>query len=521
MVSCPHRISDVSRSAPVVPAALLTVALALTLTSCTEGGGEAEGTRGSAGVRDLYFPKLGNGGYDVTHYALTLKYEPPPETGDGTGDDTEADANLRATAVVTARATRDLGSFNLDLKGMDVESVAVEGAAARWERAGQELTVTPENGLDEGETFRTTVRYSGTPETITDPDGSREGWLPTADGVLALGEPAGSMTWFPGNHHPSDKATYDITVTVPEGLRAVSNGELRSEAGKDGCTTYSWHTAEPMASYVATIAIGTYEIQRSTVGEIQRSTVGEGEGEGEGEGAGAGGLPVYVAVDPAQVEDSRVVLGRIPEIIEWAEGNFGPYPFSSTGAIVDRPEDVAYALETQNRPVFPGAPDISLLVHELAHQWYGDSVTPKSWRDMWLNEGFATYAEWLWEEDHGGDSAQEIFDALYDGDYYQDAASNEAVWDFPPAKPPSAARISDSPVYERGAMVLHKLRDAVGDDAFFELIQGWATAHRHGNADTADFTAYAEEYAEKTAPGADLTQVWEDWLYGEGKPPEA
>lgn len=486
---------------PVVPVALLTLTLALTLTSCTEGGGEAAAARGSAGLRDPYFPGLGNGGYDVTHYALTLRYDP------------EAKARLRATAVVTARATRDLGSFNLDLKGMDVTSVAVEGTAARWKRAGQELTVTPGNGaLAEGETFRTTVRYSGTPETLTDPDGSREGWLPTADGALALGEPAGSMTWFPGNHHPSDKAAYDLTVTVPEGLRAVSNGELRSEATEDGRTTYSWHTPEPMASHVATLAIGRYE--------IQRSTAGDGE-EGGGVGRGAGRLPVYVAVDPSQVERSRAVLRRIPEVIAWAEGNFGPYPFSSTGAIVDRPEDVAYALETQNRPVFPGAPDLLLLVHELAHQWYGDSVTPESWRDMWLNEGFATYAEWLWEEDHGGDSAQEIFDALYEGDYFEDAASNEAVWDFPPARPPSAARISDSPVYERGAMVLHRIRQAVGDDAFFALIRGWATAHRHGNADTADFTAYVEEFAEKAAPGADLTPVWDDWLYGDGKPPLA
>jgi aminopeptidase N len=184
------------------------------------------------------------------------------------------------------------------------------------------------------------------------------------------------------------------------------------------------------------------------------------------------------------------------------------------GAIVDRVGDAGYALETQNRPVFPGAPGIGLLVHELAHQWYGNSVTPRSWRDMWLNEGFATYAEWLWSEDHGGDTAQEIFDALYEGDYYDVEADNEAVWGFPPAKPPSAARISDSPVYERGAMVLHKIREAVGDDMFYDIVQGWAATHRHGNADTADFTAYVE----KQAPEEDFSGIWKEWLYGEGRP---
>jgi aminopeptidase N len=427
-------------------------------------------------VRDPYFPKAGNGGYDVTHYGLTLAYDP----------DT---TRLSGTAAVTARATRDLSAFDLDLEGLAVESVTVEGRPARWNRAGQELTVRPHDALDQGETFRVSVRYSGTPETITDPDGSEEGWLRTADGALALGEPTGSMTWFPGNHHPSDKASYDLAVTVPQGLRAVSTGEPAGETTSGGRTTYTWHTAEPMASHAVTLAVGRYDITRSTT---------------------PSGLPVYVAVDPAQADASRKVLARIPEIIDWAEYNFGPYPFSSAGAIVDRVGDAGYALETQNRPVFPGAPDTGTLVHELAHQWYGNSVTPKTWRDMWLNEGFATYAEWLWDEDHGGDSAQRTFDALYDHgeDTYGD------LWAFPPAKPAGAAQISGSPVYQRGAMVLHKIRQTVGDDAFYDIVQGWAATHRHGNADTWDFTAYVE----KEAPDEDFGGIWEAWLYGEGKP---
>ncbi|WP_441349147.1 M1 family metallopeptidase [Streptomyces sp. NTH33] len=445
----------------------------LALTGC-DGG--VHGTPGGAGVRDPYFPRAGNGGYDVSHYGLTLAYDPDRR-------------HLTGTAVITARATRDLSAFNLDLEGLEVRGVTVEGRTALFSRAGQELTVRPHDDLVKGETFRTTVRYAGKPRTVTDPDGSEEGWLPTADGALALGEPVGSMAWFPGNDHPSDKAAYDISVTVPKGLQAVSNGELKSGTTRGGRTTFHWHTAEPMASYLATVAIGRFEITRSTT---------------------KSGLPVYVAVVPAQAKASRAVLAKIPEVVEWAEDTFGPYPFSSTGAIVGRGKDAAYALETQNRPVFPGAPDLETLVHEIAHQWYGNSVTPRSWRDIWLNEAFATYAEWLWEEDHGGDSAQQTFDALYDGD----DAESQALWAFPPARPSSAAHIFDPPVYDRGAMVLHRIRRTVGDDTFHDIARGWAATHRHGNASTADFTAYVE----KKAPDKDFGEIWKDWLYGDGKP---
>ncbi|MFV0135153.1 M1 family metallopeptidase [Streptomyces sp. HMX87] len=456
------------------PLAVVTVAVALV--AC----GGVHGDPGGSGVRDPYFPKAGNGGYDVTHYALDLAYDP-------------GDHRLTGTATVTARATEDLSAFNLDLKGLRVGRVTVEGREARFNHTGQEVTVRPPDDLDEGRTFRVTVRYSGSPVTITDPDGSQEGWLRTADGALALGQPTGSMAWFPGNHHPSDKASYDLAVTVPEGLAAISNGEPAGERTVRGRTTYRWRAAEPMASYLAMVAIGDWDVRRSRTPD---------------------GLTVLTAVDPEQVRESRPVLSKIPDVIAWAEDRFGPYPFSTAGAVVDRPYDIGYALETQTRPVFPGAPDTALLVHELAHQWYGDSVSPETWRDMWLSEGFATYAEWLWQEDHGGDSAEEIFDALYAGRSSAGADADAEIWAFPPADPPDAAHISAAPVYQRGAMVLHKIRQKVGDDAFQDLLKGWASAHRHGNADTDDFTAYVE----RSAPDADFTRIWEDWLYGDGRP---
>ncbi|MEV2247545.1 M1 family metallopeptidase [Streptomyces sp. NPDC049970] len=454
----------------------MTLATALTaLTACTAGRGAVVGTPGAAGVRDPYFPRLGNGGYDVTHYDLSI------------GTDAAAE-QLSGTAVITARATQDLSAFNLDLAGLEVRSATVEGRPAAVNRAGRELTLRPDaavaDRLREGRTFRTVVRYAGPPRTVTDADGSEEGWLRNAHGAVALGEPTGSMAWFPGNHHPGDKASYDIRVTVPEGRSAVSNGELASRRTEGGRTTFHWRVREPMASYLATVAIGRYTVRRTVTRE---------------------GLPVVTAVDPGSAGASARVLARIPEMLAWGERRFGPYPFSSAGAIVGRPGDAEYALETQNRPFLPGPPDPVLLVHELAHQWFGDSVTPASWRDMWLNEGFATYAEWLWEEDHGGATVRESFDEAY---------ADRSNWAFPPSRPPGAADLSRPPVYGRGAMVVHRIREEMDDDeAFFALVRGWLGAHRHGNASTADFTAYAQKSA-----GVDLTEVWDSWLDGGSRP---
>lgn len=444
----------------------------LLLTGCTDGGGAGvQGKPGTAGVRDPYFPKLGNGGYDVQHYALTLAYD--PDTG-----------RLTGTAAITARATQDLSAFNLDLHGMTVDSATVDGEKASANRAGDELTLRPRRDVGEGKTFRTVVRYSGVPQTITNPDDSREGWLETEDGALAVGEPTGSMAWFPGNHHPSDKATYDITVTVPKGLKAVSNGELKSERTNSEGSVFAWHSPEPMASHLAMLAIGDYRLRTSRT---------------------PSGLPVLTAVDPAVAKKSAALLARIPEITEWGTENFGPYPFSSTGAIVVPEGDVGYALETQSRAVFPlDQLDMETLIHELAHQWYGNSVTPASWKDIWLNESFATYAEWIWAEDHENVPAQESFEAAFD---------DEDNWAFAPADPPTAADVFGAPVYGRGAMVLHKVRQAVGEDVFYEILRGWAETYRHSNASTDDFMAYVEEES-----GTDLTELWDTWLYGDDKP---
>ncbi|RSS45601.1 M1 family metallopeptidase [Streptomyces sp. WAC08241] len=456
-------------------AAAALVALVVLAGGCTGATGGVRGTPGAAGLRDPYFPKLGNGGYDVGHYALSLAYD--PDTG-----------RLDGTAEITARATQDLSAFNLDLSGLTVGGASVDGVPAAYNRAGGELTLRPREEIRKGAEFRATVTYAGVPEPLVDADGSEEGWLRDDDdggGVVAVGEPAGSTTWFPGNHHPSDKAAYDIALTVPAGTDAFANGvgtERRTE--EDGRVTTVWHTSEPMASYLATVAIGRYETGTATA---------------------LGTVPVLTAAEPEVAAESAALRAEIPAVLARQVRRFGPYPFSAAGAVVTEDGTLGYALETQTRPVFPASSfDRTTLVHELAHQWFGNSVTPATWRDLWLNEGFATYAEWLYAEEYGDVPARTAFERAF---------REKANWAFPPAAPPAAGNLFDPPVYQRGAMVLHKLRETVGDETFDEILRGWPEERRHANATTADFTAYAEETA-----GEDLDDLWDVWLYGDEKP---
>ncbi|MFF7331197.1 M1 family aminopeptidase [Streptomyces sp. NPDC008150] len=450
----------------------LTVPLALGALLATAGPAAAA-TPGAPGAGDPYFPLAGNGGYDVGHYGLTLGYD-------------TASGHLDGRAVLTARATRSLSSFDLDLEGLTVTSVTVDRTRAAFRRDGQELVVTPRKALRAGQQFDVTVVYGGVPQPVTDPDGSPDGWIPTDDGAFVAGEPQGAMTWFPGDNHPADKASYDFTITVPAGTTAVANGVLLGRRTAHGRTTFRWRQTEPMASYLATATVGTFDVKQYRT---------------------ADGVQVYSAVDPREAAEADPVVDQLPAVLKWESGIFGPYPFRAAGSIVDDAPDVGYALETQTRPLYDSAPSLSTFVHENAHQWFGDSVSLTSWQDIWLNEGFATYAEWLYSEQHGGRTAQQSFDALYA------RAATSSLWAFPPADPGSGENIFASPVYSRGAMTLQELRNAVGDKVFLRILRAWATEHRHGNATTAQFVRLAERLS-----GQDLGSLFRTWLYTAGKP---
>jgi aminopeptidase N len=431
---------------------------------------------GAAGAGDPYFPSYGNGGYDVAHYTVRVRYDPAKD-------------QLTGTTEVRATATANLSAFNLDLAGLTVRSVTVDGAKATHARTDDELVVTPTAGLTSGNGFLVEIRYDGEPAALPNDLLGEGGWLHTSDGAIALGQPESASTWFPVNDHPSDKATYDFEITVPKGLTAVSNGVPKGRSTQGDWTTWRWSEGSPMASYLATVAIGKFRV---TTGEHR-------------------GRPVYSAVTTKVAEGAPDrSIARTTEVADYLESVFGPYPFDAYGGVVVADDRIRYALETQSRPVYSASffrqgDNTGVVAHELAHQWFGNSVALQKWQDIWLNEGLATYAEWLWAEHTGESTVQRIFDQKY-------AGASGQVWRTPPGKPGVANLFSQS-VYERGGMTVHALRVAVGDTAFFTILRTWAEEKKSGNATTDDFVALAERISHKK-----LGKLFDAWLYGTERP---
>lgn len=464
------------RSAPRRAAAVLAVVTSAAVIAPLAGGSSwAGGTDPGRSEGDTLFPASGNTGYDVRRYDVDLDYTPGAN-------------RVEATITITAKATQTLRSFHLDFEGPSIDGVTVGGQPADTSTDDAELIVTPAATVPKGSTFTTVVTYTGTPPTHTDPDGSTEGWVPTSDGAIALGQPVGAATWLPSNNTPGDKAAFRFRITVPSAWSAAANGVLVSTTTSGTRSTWTWRTDEPMASYLAMIAIGRFEVTEDSV----RSSDGRR-------------IPITTFVN-AQV-GSAGALDRLPEIIRTQEKWFGPYPFSAAGGVVDD-ATVGYALETQTRPFYPiGGADISTVVHETAHQWYGDSVGLTDWHDIWLNEGFATYAEWLWDGAHGGDTPQEHFDALYA------EPADSGLWSPAPRTFTDPADLFGEPVYNRGAMTLQALRVRIGSKDFFTLLRRWAAQHRDGTVRNGQFVRLAEKVS-----GKELSGFFRTWLEIPKKP---
>ncbi|NDJ78724.1 MAG: M1 family metallopeptidase [Chloroflexi bacterium] len=533
---------------------------------------------GADGLGDPFYPQMGNGGYDALHYTLDLTTD-------------VASGELSGAVTLEAVSTQELRTFNLDFTGFDVSAVTLNGELVDYDRQNGELIVVPLVPLPDDEEFTVGVTYSGIPQQAEGAlFGGIGGWFNYGDGTYVASEPMGAAAWYPGNDHPLDKATYTIRVTVPEQYVVAANGLLQEVIDGDDTLTYVWEADDPIASYLVTVNIAEFVLE---------------------EDESPNGVPIrnYYAANLAEVASPK--FANTGEMIELFGELFGPYPFDVYGvAVIDA--SFGFALETQTLSIFSrtwlsGGNIDEVVAHELAHQWFGNSVSLSRWQDIWLNEGFATYASWLWYEHLNG---PEDFEA-YVGRRYDDIAYNTRSFRLPVSKAGLEAVLNDMPlnemtlasdevaqvvrlllvdqvpepqleefigslppqditgaelvmfvnilpfeqvmltsqqfeelidvlglrealgedfevpyssyvppgnppkddlfnngVYTRGALVLHALRERVGDDAFFEIVQTYYARYEYGNATIPDFIAVAEEIS-----GQDLGEFFDTWLY--------
>ena len=438
---------------------------------------EPEVMPGDSGVGDSLYPLLGNGGYDVRHYTLDLTVHDVLK------------GELEGTTTIQATATQDLSSFNLDFIRFDIETILVNGQPAEFRQTQHELTVTPSEPLVESESFTVEVQYQGSPEVVRGA-GLQVGWFTFDGGSFVFSEPNGAATFFPVNDHPSDKASYTFRVTVPEPYEVAANGVLTETIDQGESTTFVFEARDLMASYLATVSIDEFDIETSQ---------------------SPNGVPIRNYYPTGSPDNVRDPFERQGEMLDYFSEIFGMYPFEVYGAIVVD-TNIGAALETQTLSTFgkeiadPSNAERAegVVAHELAHQWFGNSVSLEDWRDIWLNEGFATYADGLWtEHTRGREALDDWIREVY-------AAVSDNREQMSPPGEPSANSLFNPGVYYWGALSLHALRLEVGDEVFFNILKTYHERFTGGNARTADFIAVAEEVS-----GQELSAFFDSWLYSE------
>jgi aminopeptidase N len=450
--------------------------LALTVSVVPASARETEAPRaGSAGIGDPYFPLDGNGGIDVLHYDVRDRYDFDSRL-------------LSGRSTLTVQATQSLSRFNLDLL-LPVSKVSVDGRRAAFDRgATHELRITPDDPIPSGATFTVKVEYRGRPG-LASYRGERN-WLADDREVVTMNQPHMAPWWFPANDHPRDKATMDVRVTVPKQQKVISNGLPVSRRVRGALATSHWRASEPMAPYLAFFAAGPFTVRKGI----------------------ADGRPWIVAISnqlpPTLRAPGLELLLKSASTTAWLEDQLGTYPFESTGGVMTslRP---GFALENQTRPTYPTAGEGAtlLVVHELAHQWFGDSVAVGRWQDIWLNEGFATFMEIYWTETHAGQTGDQFLESAYEG--HRDAPEFWALR----IDDPGPARLFDGAVYLRGGMALQALRNKIGDEQFWTLLRTWADTRAGGNGTVPDFIELAE-----TVSGQDLGSFFDTWLHSTDRP---
>jgi aminopeptidase N len=479
--------------AVVTVSGLLVAALPATGSLAATGAGSGRPSPGSAGIGDRLYPTLGNGGYDALHYDLDLRYatSAPSQGIDG-------------TVTLKARATQSLSRFDLDFSGAGVGSVSVNGSDAKFRRSGEDIVVTPARPIRKGRVFTVRVKHFTANPTVPDPDEFLStAFFITPDGSATSGQPNAMHSVYPSNDHPRDKASFSFRFDVPAGTTAVANGVLTGKRTRHGRSIWTYQQRQPMATELTQLVVGDFSV-------IKRGTVD--------------GVAVRDVVPTRLVSTYNALLPVEKSQLRWMRAKVGAYPFDLYGSlIVDT--SLGFALETQtlslyDTPWFTRYPRglwDPVMLHELSHQWFGDSVAPWEWSDVWLNEGHASWYEYTYAaekgflpDDAGAEDFTELMQALYSfGDVYRNL--------FGPVGRPLTGDVYDvfNPnVYGGGALVLYALQQKIGTAAFERLERAWVHKYAGRSASTADFVALASRVS-----GRNLTGFLNAWIYGGTTPP--
>ncbi|WP_240103268.1 M1 family metallopeptidase [Streptomyces sp. MUM 16J] len=437
---------------------------------------------GSPGIGDPLMPRAGNGGYAVRHYTLDFDWRAPRTP-------------FAARAVIRASATQSLSRFDLDFAGNTLHTITVDGTPAAAVRDGDELVITPAKPIPRGDTFTVRVTYTADPTQRRHRDDAIQdyGWVPTPNGTVLYAQPDGAKMIFPANDHPSLRAPVTFHVTTPPDVSAVANGRLVGTTRRpDGRVKWTYDSEQPIAAQLVQVAIGRFTFVDRT---------------------GPGGLPVRDVVPDGLVSGTEAYRSLVPDHLSWLEQRLGPYPFRRYGVLVGDGE-LPVALETQSLSVVPKG-DLTGdridaerdLVHELAHQWTGDSVAIRRWSDLWLSEGHARFYERLYSDEHGGTDLEDAMQAAYE---------QHDQWRYDAGAPaePTEPTLFKAMRYDGSALVLYALREEVGPETFDRIERSWVTTYRGRAAGTQDFVSLASRVA-----GEDLKPFLTPWLYGPHTPP--
>ncbi|MDX1467708.1 MAG: M1 family metallopeptidase [Acidimicrobiia bacterium] len=486
-VSAPATTTSTTTATPSVTTS--TTVPSTTVTTRPLEAGQADSCPSvEPGLGDTLFTGLGNSGFEVELYEITLQFLIPP--------DVTQRRTFTGGAVVHANATESLLAFNLDAAGLEISSVAVDGVEAKFCVTETELTVVPPTPIGSGSSFTTTVAYSGTARPRSDLDGLNSGLIRSGTGMYAIDQPNGASSWFPANDHPLDRAGFVLSITVPTDLEVVSGGDLTTTDRGQSTSTYTWTITEPTIPYLLPFAIGRFDEASET---------------------GDDGTQYRYYFEEGASGTATSSFSQMPRILEHFETHFGDYPFEFAGAIVAASGHPA-ALETQPLHTYSdfildeafNGPT-SVIAHETAHQWFGNWVAVADWSDIWLNEGFATWAEYLWlEEARGVDEANSRI--AFDYRNWVEAVRNQGF--SPPGVVPGPGALFNPSVYVWGGLTLVALRDFVGDDVFFDILRTWVDRFGGSNVRTGDFLDLVEEKA-----GMAARELVELWLYSETVPP--